>query len=79
MSTGKASDYETVSQRYQRSEHCSCYPGFVQQFLLLRPYDLAEFFIVQAFKELMGRLLIAPFSSFLIGNDGPSHRTELRI
>ena len=62
MSTGKASDCETVSQRYGRLEHCGCYPGFIEQFLFLRPYDLAEFLIVQTFKELMARLLIASFA-----------------
>ena len=61
MSTGKASDYKAVSQRYGRSEHCGCYPGFIKQFFFLWPYDLAEFLIVQAFKELMVRLLIASF------------------
>ena len=80
MSTGKASDYEIVSQRHKQSEHCGCYPGFIQQFLFLRPYDLAEFLIVQTFKELMVRLLIASLcSQFSIGNDGPSHRTKPRI
>lgn len=61
MSTGKASDYEPVSQRHKGPEYRGYYPGFIQQFLFLRPYDLAEFLIVQTFKELMVRLLIAPF------------------
>ena len=59
MSTGKASDYEIVSQKSERPEYCGYYSGFIQQFLFLRPYDLAEFLIVQAFKELMVRLLIS--------------------